>query len=161
MKGKRLARDVLPLLGQAYRHESEGPSQFLFRRSGPQKQLIAAGVQTVAAVGAERVLGGAMGKRARGSALGEGAGVAGGEPAGGARQRVPFAPEVFDEAERRARTLSLFPEDRAIPADAPDGVQVQLKEMELRGRSLISPKNKTCHCTTRPEPTRRFSTRLQ
>jgi transposase len=40
--------------------------------------------------------------------------------------------EVFDDAERRARTLSLFPEDRAIPADALDGVQVKLKEMELR-----------------------------
>jgi hypothetical protein len=44
------------------------------------------------------------------------------------RQRL----EVFDEAEQRARTLSLFPEDRAIPADALDGVQVKLKEMELR-----------------------------
>jgi len=40
--------------------------------------------------------------------------------------------EVFDEAEQRARTLSLFPEDRAIPTDALDGVQVKLKEMELR-----------------------------
>jgi transposase len=40
--------------------------------------------------------------------------------------------EVFDEAEQRSRTLSLFPEDRAIPADALDGVQVKLKEIELR-----------------------------
>jgi len=40
--------------------------------------------------------------------------------------------EVFDEAEQRARTLSLFPEDRRIPTDALDGVQVKLKEMELR-----------------------------
>jgi hypothetical protein len=40
--------------------------------------------------------------------------------------------EVFDEAEQRARTLSLFPEDRAMPRDAWDGVQVKLKEMELR-----------------------------
>ena len=40
--------------------------------------------------------------------------------------------EVFDEAEQRATTLSLFPEDREIPADALDGVQVKLKEMELR-----------------------------
>ena len=40
--------------------------------------------------------------------------------------------EVFDEAEQRARTLSLFPEDREIPADAVDGVQVKLGEMELR-----------------------------
>jgi hypothetical protein len=40
--------------------------------------------------------------------------------------------EVVDEAEQRARTLSLFPEDREIPADALDGVQVKLAEMELR-----------------------------
>jgi transposase len=40
--------------------------------------------------------------------------------------------EVFDEVEQRAVTLSLFPEDRAIPADALDGVQVRLREMELR-----------------------------
>ncbi len=40
--------------------------------------------------------------------------------------------EAFDEAEQRARTLSLFPEDRAIPAEARDGVQVKLQEMELR-----------------------------
>jgi transposase len=40
--------------------------------------------------------------------------------------------EVFDEAEQRAATLSLFPEDREIPADALDGVQVKLEEMELR-----------------------------
>ncbi|HKM79954.1 MAG TPA: IS1634 family transposase [Candidatus Acidoferrum sp.] len=40
--------------------------------------------------------------------------------------------EVFDEAEQRAATLSLFPEDRAIPTDALDGVQVKLREMELR-----------------------------
>jgi len=40
--------------------------------------------------------------------------------------------EVFDEAGQRARTLSWFPEDREIPADALDGVQVRLAEMELR-----------------------------
>jgi hypothetical protein len=40
--------------------------------------------------------------------------------------------EVFDEAAQRAATLSLFPEDREIPADARDGVQVKLAEMELR-----------------------------
>src|ERR1039458_7443092 len=44
------------------------------------------------------------------------------------RQRL----EVFDEAEQRAATVSLFPEDREIPADALDGVQVKLREMELR-----------------------------
>jgi len=40
--------------------------------------------------------------------------------------------EVFDEAEQRARTLSLFPEDREIPADALDSVRVKLQAMELR-----------------------------
>src|ERR1035437_9003763 len=40
--------------------------------------------------------------------------------------------EVFDEAEQRAAALSLFPEDREIPADALDGIQVKLGEMELR-----------------------------
>ncbi len=40
--------------------------------------------------------------------------------------------EVFDEAEQRAASLSLFPEDRALPVDALDGVQVKLQEMELR-----------------------------
>ena len=40
--------------------------------------------------------------------------------------------EVLDEAEQRARTLSLFPEDREIPADALDAVQVKLEAMELR-----------------------------
>ncbi len=39
---------------------------------------------------------------------------------------------VFDDAEQRAATLSLFPEDREIPADALNGVQVKLAEMELR-----------------------------
>jgi transposase len=40
--------------------------------------------------------------------------------------------EVFDEAERRYTSLSLFPEDRELPADAVDNVQVKLKEMQLR-----------------------------
>ena len=40
--------------------------------------------------------------------------------------------EVFDESEQRYRTLSLFPEDREIPADAVTSVQVRLSEMELR-----------------------------
>ena len=44
------------------------------------------------------------------------------------RQRL----EVFDEAAQRVATLSLFPEDREIPVDALDGVQVKLQEMELR-----------------------------
>jgi transposase len=39
--------------------------------------------------------------------------------------------EVFDEAEQRYTPLSLFPEDRPVPADALDGVQVKLSEMKL------------------------------
>jgi len=39
---------------------------------------------------------------------------------------------VFDEAEQRYTTLSLFPEDREIPADAVASVQVKLNQMELR-----------------------------
>src|SRR5947207_688104 len=40
--------------------------------------------------------------------------------------------EVFDESERRYTTMSLFPEDREIPADALDSVQVRLSGLELR-----------------------------
>jgi transposase len=39
--------------------------------------------------------------------------------------------EVFDEAEQRLMPLSLFPEDRPVPADAIDSVQVKLSEMKL------------------------------
>src|SRR5215831_12778042 len=40
--------------------------------------------------------------------------------------------EVFDEAEQRYSTLSLFPDDRQVPAEAIDSIQVKLSEMELR-----------------------------
>src|SRR6201986_1756092 len=40
--------------------------------------------------------------------------------------------EVFDEAEQRFTTMSLFPDDREIPADALDSVQVKLSGLELR-----------------------------
>jgi transposase len=40
--------------------------------------------------------------------------------------------EVFDEQQQRGTTLSLFPEDRATPADAVDAVQVKLSQMQLR-----------------------------
>ena len=40
--------------------------------------------------------------------------------------------EIFDEVEQRHITLSLFPEDRTVPAEAVNSVQVKLKEMELR-----------------------------
>jgi len=40
--------------------------------------------------------------------------------------------EVFDEEEQRYTTMSLFPDDREIPADALDSVQVKLSGLELR-----------------------------
>ena len=40
--------------------------------------------------------------------------------------------EVFDEAEQRYTSMSLFPEDRELPADAIDSVQVRLSGLELR-----------------------------
>lgn len=40
--------------------------------------------------------------------------------------------EVFDESAERFRPLSLFPDDRPVPAEAVDSVQVKLNEMELR-----------------------------
>src|SRR6516225_6326656 len=40
--------------------------------------------------------------------------------------------EVFDEAEQRFTTMSLFPDDRKVPADAVDSVQVRLSGLELR-----------------------------
>jgi transposase len=39
--------------------------------------------------------------------------------------------EVFDEQEQRYTPLSLFPEDRPVPADALDSVRVKLSEMKL------------------------------
>src|SRR5713101_5914084 len=39
--------------------------------------------------------------------------------------------EVFDEEQQRYTPLSLFPEDRPLPADAADSVQVKLSEMKL------------------------------
>src|SRR3989454_5485493 len=40
--------------------------------------------------------------------------------------------DVFDEGEQRYTTMSLFPEDREVPADALDSVQVKLSGLELR-----------------------------
>src|SRR6201997_1739188 len=40
--------------------------------------------------------------------------------------------EGFDEEQNRVTELSLFPEDRPVPADAIDSVQVKLSEMKLR-----------------------------
>ena len=40
--------------------------------------------------------------------------------------------EVFDENHQQYTTLSLFPDDREIPAEASDSIQVKLSEMVLR-----------------------------
>ena len=40
--------------------------------------------------------------------------------------------DVFVEAEQRYTTMSLFPEDREIPADALDSAQIRLSGLELR-----------------------------
>ena len=40
--------------------------------------------------------------------------------------------EVFDEQQQQYKTLSLFPEDRPVPAEAIDSLQVKLSEMKLR-----------------------------
>jgi transposase len=40
--------------------------------------------------------------------------------------------EVFDETRQRYTTLSLFPDDREIPAEAAGSIQVKLHEMELQ-----------------------------
>src|SRR5215470_12814119 len=40
--------------------------------------------------------------------------------------------DVFDEAEQRFTTMSLFPDDRDVPADAIDSVQVRLSGLELK-----------------------------
>ena len=40
--------------------------------------------------------------------------------------------EVFDEDEQEYRTLSLFPDDREVPADVLDSIQVKLSGLELR-----------------------------
>jgi transposase len=40
--------------------------------------------------------------------------------------------EVFDEAEQRYTTMSLFPDDREIPADALDSARIKLSGLELR-----------------------------
>lgn len=40
--------------------------------------------------------------------------------------------EVFDEDEQSYTTVGLFPEDREIPADTVDSVQVRLSGLQLR-----------------------------
>ena len=40
--------------------------------------------------------------------------------------------EVFDEDQQDYRNLSLFPEDRPIPADAVDSLRLRLSGLELR-----------------------------
>jgi len=45
--------------------------------------------------------------------------------------------EVFDEDRQTQRNLSLFPEDRELPADALDTLQVKMGQMELRRPRLF------------------------
>src|SRR5213596_4114752 len=40
--------------------------------------------------------------------------------------------DVFDEADQRFTSMSLFPDDREVPADAIDSVQVRLSGLELK-----------------------------
>jgi transposase len=40
--------------------------------------------------------------------------------------------DVFDEAEQRFTSMSLFPDDRDLPADAIDSIQVRLSGLELK-----------------------------
>ena len=40
--------------------------------------------------------------------------------------------DVFDEAEQRFTSMSLFPDDREVPVDAIDSVQVRLSGLELK-----------------------------
>jgi transposase len=40
--------------------------------------------------------------------------------------------EVFDEEQQQTRNLSLFPDDREVPAETLDSLQVNLAELELR-----------------------------
>src|SRR2546427_5968474 len=40
--------------------------------------------------------------------------------------------EVFDEDQKDYRTMSLFPDDREVPADVLDSIQVKLSGLELR-----------------------------
>ena len=44
---------------------------------------------------------------------------------------------VFDEQEQENANLSLFPDDREIPADAVDSLQVKLSGLELRRPRLF------------------------
>ena len=45
--------------------------------------------------------------------------------------------QVFDEAEQRFTAMSLFPDDREVPADAVDSIQVRLSGMELKRPRLF------------------------
>src|SRR5579872_1953969 len=46
--------------------------------------------------------------------------------------------DVFDEAEQRFIPMSLFPDDREVPADAIDSVQVRLSGLERKSTRLNS-----------------------
>ena len=53
--------------------------------------------------------------------------------------------DVFDERQRQLTSLSLFAEDRPVPADAVDSVQVKLSEMKLgRDRTATASWDASC-----------------
>jgi hypothetical protein len=54
--------------------------------------------------------------------------------------------EVFDEGQNRYTPLSLFPEDRPVPVDAIDSVQVKLSEMKRSGRGLMATAGWDANC---------------
>jgi hypothetical protein len=55
------------------------------------------------------------------------------QPGGGLAESV----QVFDEGQQRYSTPSLFPDDREVPGEAIDSLQIKLAEMELhRPRAL-------------------------
>ena len=44
---------------------------------------------------------------------------------------------VFDQERQQYTTMSLFPDDRILPEDAVNGIQVRLGELELRNPACL------------------------
>lgn len=69
--------------------------------------------------------------------------------------------EVFDETAERFRPLSLFPDDRAMPAESADCVQVKLNEMELRNARSFGACWLGCHLWRQLELDRFWAEKLE
>jgi len=54
-----------------------------------------------------------------------------GEIGGGQQARWSRALEAFDEGTGQMTQIALYPEDRALPAELPEAMQVRLKDFEL------------------------------